>query len=87
MKPKASVITLRVPHELKHKIEKAADEQGISINQLALYAFTKELAELETSEFFRKYLKGQKKEKILNDFDNVMKKVKKRKVPEWDSVK
>lgn len=87
MKTKASVITLRVPYELKHKIEKAADEQGISINQLALYAFTKELAELETSEFFRKYLKGQKKEKILNNFDNVMKKVKKRKVPEWDSVK
>ena len=86
MKTKASVITLRVPHELKHKIEKDADEQGISINQLALYAFTKELAELETSEFFRKYQKGQKKEKILSNFDSVMKKVKKRKVPDWDKI-
>jgi hypothetical protein len=35
MKAKASVLTIRVPVELKHKIEKIADKQGLSINQLA----------------------------------------------------
>lgn len=86
MKSKASVLTLRVPFELKHKIERIADEQGISINQLALYAFTKEVSELETSEYFKRYWKNQKKEDIFKNFDRVMKKVKSSKVPVWDKV-
>lgn len=86
MKTKPSVLTLRLPFELKHKIERVADEQGISINQLALYAFTKELAEMETSEYFIKYWKNHKKENILKDFDKVMKKVKNNKLPVWDKI-
>ena len=86
MKAKASVLTIRVPKELKHKIEQVADEQGVSINQLALYAFTKEIKELETSTFFLNYTKSKSKNEILNGFDNVMKKVKKEKVPNWDKL-
>jgi hypothetical protein len=86
MKSKASVLTLRLPFELKHKIERIADEQGISINQLALYAFTKEVSELETSDYFLRYWKNQKKEDILKNFDKVMKKVKKSKIPRWDKI-
>jgi hypothetical protein len=77
---------LRLPFELKHKIERIADEQGISINQLALYAFTKEVSELETSDYFLRYWKNQKKEDILKNFDKVMKKVKKSKIPRWDKL-
>jgi hypothetical protein len=86
MKAKASVLTIRVPKELKHKIEQVADEQGVSINQLALYAFTKEIKELETSTFFINYTKSKTKNEILTEFDNVMKKVKKEKVPNWDKL-
>ena len=86
MKSKASVLTLRLPFELKHKIERIADEQGISINQLALYAFTKEVSELETSDYFLRYWKNQKKEDILKNFDKVMKKVKRSKIPRWDKL-
>jgi hypothetical protein len=86
MKSKASVLTLRLPFELKHKIERIADEQGISINQLALYAFTKEVSELETSDYFLRYWKNHKKEDILKNFDKVMKKVKKSKIPRWDKL-
>ncbi|MBN2159128.1 MAG: toxin-antitoxin system HicB family antitoxin [Spirochaetes bacterium] len=86
MKAKASVLTIRVPKELKHKIEQVADEQGVSINQLALYAFTKEIKELETSTFFINYTKSKTKNEILTGFDNVMKKVKKEKVPSWDKL-
>ena len=56
MKTKASVLTLRLPFELKHKIEQIADEQGVSINQLALYTFTKEVGEIETYNYFEKYI-------------------------------
>ena len=86
MKTNASVLTIRVPNELKHKIEKMADKQGLSINQLALYAFTKEIQEMETSNYLSKYWNKKSKKEILNDFDSVMSKVKKENVPEWDKI-
>jgi len=86
MKTNASVLTIRVPNELKHKIEKMADKQGLSINQLALYAFTKEIQEMETSNYLSKYWNKKSKKEILSDFDSVMTKVKKGNVPEWDKI-
>jgi len=86
MKAKSSVLTIRVPKELKHKIERVADEQGVSINQLALYAFTKEIKELETSSYFNSLLKSKSKKELFDDFDAVMKKVKTSKVPKWDAL-
>jgi len=82
---KSNVMTIRVPEELKERIESTAILQGVSINQFALYAFTKELAELENSSFFRHYLKDRKKSEILRDFDTVMGKVQSRDVEEWDN--
>jgi hypothetical protein len=86
MKTKASVLTLRIPNELKHKIEKMADKQGLSINQLALYAFTKEIQEMETSNYLSNFWNKKNKKEILNDFDEIMVKVKKSNVPEWDKI-
>jgi len=40
---KKNVLTIRVPEDLKVRIEKYSAMQGVSINQFALYAFTKEL--------------------------------------------
>ncbi len=86
MKAKSSVLTIRVPKELKHKIERVADEQGVSINQLALYAFTKEIKEIETSSYFQSHFQSKTKKEIFNDFDSVIKKVGKLKVPNWDKI-
>lgn len=86
MPSSASVLTLRLPFELKRKIEKMADKQGVSINQLAMYAFTKEIIEMETSDFFSNYCKNKPKKEILSGFDAVMKKVKKGKPPSWDKI-
>lgn len=86
MKTKSSVLTIRVPRELKHKIEQMAEVQGVSINQLALYAFTKEIKEMETSSYFNKYWNMKTKNQIFSDFDEVMKKVKKRTTPDWDKI-
>ncbi len=86
MKAKSSVLTIRVPRELKHKIERIADEQGVSINQLALYAFTKEIKEMESSSYFNSFLKSKSKKEITEDFDSVMEKVGSQKVPDWDKI-
>ena len=84
MDKKRNVLTIRVPEDLKDRIEKYSAIQGVSINQFALYAFTKELAELETNRYFSGVLKERTKDEILKDFDRVMQKVQPRPVPDWD---
>ncbi|TGK71121.1 toxin-antitoxin system HicB family antitoxin [Leptospira wolffii] len=87
MKTKASVLTIRIPSELKHKIERVAEEQGVSINQLALYAFTKEIQDMETSQYFEKYYKGKSKKQIFSDFREVLSTIKSKGfVPDWDKL-
>ena len=83
---KRSVMTIRIPEDLKDRLEKVAVIQGVSLNQFALYAFTKELAELETSRYFKEVLKNKAKDDIAKGFDEVLKKVKNREVEEWDKI-
>ena len=83
---KSSVMTVRVPRELKKRIDIIAAEQGVSINQLAMYMFSKEISAFETGQQISKYWEGYNKKEILKDFDEVMAKVKKRKNPEWDEL-
>jgi len=84
--PKASVLTIRIPVELKHRIALVAEEQGVSIDQLAMYMFAKEVGNLEAGQNISKYWKDYSNEKILSDFDEVMAKVKDRPVPAWDKM-
>lgn len=83
---KASVMTVRLPAELKQRIDIIAAEQGVSLNQLAMYIFAKEVASFEAGNKISAYWRGYDKKKILQDVDDVMKKVKSRKVPPWDKV-
>ncbi len=83
----ASVMTVRIPADLKRRIEVVAEEQGVSLNQLAMYMFTREITSLEAGSKISKYWDGYRKSEILHDFDDVVSKVKSRKVPEWDRMK
>ena len=86
MKKNKNVMTIRVPEDLKERIEKFALLQGVSINQFALYTFTKELAELETNKFFRNELKSKKKDALKN-FDLLMSSIPARENPKWDEIR
>lgn len=94
MKRKFSSLTIRVPHELKEKINKADYNQGISINQFAMYIFTKEVTRLEFTEeenefnkIKEKYIWNKTEEEIKENFKVVMKKVKSsNKSPNWDII-
>ena len=81
---KASVMTVRLPADLKQRIDIIAAEQGVSLNQLAMYMFAKEVASFEAGNKISEYWQGYDKKEILQSFDDVMSKVKKRKVPQWD---
>lgn len=90
MKTKASLLTLRIPSELKHNIKLIAEQQGLSINQLALYALTKEMKSMQTYNHLEKYWKDKKEENIIDDYETVLKKVKekdnKEELPDWDKL-
>ena len=45
---KTKVVTLRMPVDLKKKLELEAKHQGVSINQLSNYLLTVQLTQLET---------------------------------------
>ena len=81
-----NTLTIRVPEELKNRIETMAAQQGISINQFAMYAFTKELGELEAGEFFRSVTRGVDKKELFRRFDEVLVRVTDREAAEWDRI-
>lgn len=62
---KASVLTIRVPADLKHRIAQIAEQQGVSINQLAMYMFTKEIGNLEASQNIGKVFPRRKSFRVL----------------------
>ena len=64
----------------------AAEEQGVSINQLAMYMFAKEVSSFEAGCKISAFWKGYDKQEIFQSFDDVMAKVKKRSVPNWDRI-
>ncbi len=51
-----------------------------------MYAFTKEMMEMETSHYLSKFWKKMSKKEIVSGFDKVMAKVKKGRVPSWDKL-
>lgn len=65
-----------------------AEQQGVSINQFALYAFTKQLSEIENSVYFQQFIKNKTRQNLLAGFDKAMGKVKFRAQNEdWDTLK
>jgi FAD synthase len=83
----SNVLTIRVPKDLKDRIEKIAYQQGVSMNQFAIYAFTREISELESAGFFQSQYENKKPKEIMADFDAVIAQVpKQKKRPEWDQL-
>jgi hypothetical protein len=75
------VLTIRVPSDLKSRIEVAADKQGVSINQLAMYMFAREVSGLEAGERIAAYWRGHSREQLAGAFDATMSEVKNRRAP------
>ena len=69
-----TTMIIRLPNNLKHKVELMAEEQGVSLNQFALYAFTKEVIQSETQSLASK-LDEMKKQQEKNRFAHLAKKV------------
>ncbi len=86
MPTQTHVLTIRMPTDFKQRIGVIAEEQGVSINQLAMYILAKEIGNLEAGHKLSTYWKEYTKEDIVSGFDEVMGKVQDRPVPAWDSM-
>ncbi|MBN2425018.1 MAG: toxin-antitoxin system HicB family antitoxin [Calditrichaceae bacterium] len=80
------VVTLRMPKELKRRLDREAKYQGVSINQLANYLVNIQLTHLESVSLLESRLEKKSirslKRKVKRTIDNVPE----RNVPSWDSV-
>lgn len=79
-----NTLTIRVPEELKDRIETIAAQQGVSINQFALYAFTKELGEIESGNSLRELRASIDKKQMFAKIDDLLSKISARPVEAWD---
>jgi hypothetical protein len=80
------VLTLRIPMELKKRLERQAKYQGTSINQLTNYLLTTQLTQLETLASLESKLSEKSIPDLKKKVKNILEKIPDRPVPEWDSV-
>jgi len=85
---KTQIVTLRVPFELKVRLEQEAKHQGVSLNNLANYYLTTQLSQIEAlsaidARISQKNIAGLKS-KVKKILDAVPKR---KSVQEWDVIK
>jgi predicted DNA-binding protein len=83
---KSQVVTVRMPRELKQRLEQEAKYQGVSLNQLTNYLLNVQLTQMEAvssleSRLAQKSLPGLKK-KVRRILDRVPD----RPAPSWDAI-
>ncbi len=84
---KTQVVTLRIPVDLKVRLENEAHIQGVSMNNLANYMLTTQISQIEVlsaidARISRKNISSLKT-KVNKTLDSVPKNPD---VPEWDKV-
>ena len=87
MSKSTQVVTLRIPIELKSRLENEAHLQGVSMNNLANYMLTTQISQIEVlsaleARIFRKDIPSLKT-KVTKVLETVQVNTD---VPEWDKV-
>ncbi|MDC9728028.1 MAG: toxin-antitoxin system HicB family antitoxin [Methyloprofundus sp.] len=84
---KTQVVTLRIPVDLKARLENEAHLQGVSMNNLANYLLTTQISQIEVLSALEKRIAKKDisslKTKVRKILDSVEKSTN---VPEWDEV-
>ena len=83
---KNQTLTLRMPVELKKRLEREGKYQGVSLNQLTNYMVTVQLTQLETVSALEKKLVGKSIPELKNKVEAILDKIPARNVLEWDSL-
>lgn len=81
------VVTLRMPSELKTRLEREAKYQGVSINQLATYLLNIQVTQLEMISTLESRLRQKSLSGLKRRVRNILKNVPSREVQDWDVIK
>jgi len=83
---KSNVLTLRVPRELKERLEAEAKLQGVSLNQLSNYLLNEQLTQLELISEFESRLSQKNFDTLKAKVAAILEKVPQKEVPAWDEI-
>jgi len=83
---KSLTLTVRMPAELKKRLEREAKYQGVSLNQLTNYMLTIQLTQLETISAIENKLSKKSISHLKKKAGTIIDKIPERDVPEWDSL-
>jgi hypothetical protein len=78
------VVTLRMPVDLKRRLETVAKYQGVSVNQLANYLLNTTLTQLETLSALESRLSQKSIPELKKRVRSILDKIPSREIPEWD---
>ncbi|MCB9088470.1 MAG: toxin-antitoxin system HicB family antitoxin [Calditrichae bacterium] len=81
---KSQVVTLRMPAELKRRLEREARYQGVSLNQLTNYLLTIQLTQLEMISDLENRLAQKSLADLKGKVRAMLAKVPSREVADWD---
>lgn len=80
------VVTLRMPKELKRRLDREAKYQGVSLNQLTNYLINIQLTHLESVSILESRMEKKSIPNLKRKVKKILSKVPDRKVPSWDSI-
>ncbi len=80
------VVTLRMPKELKRRLDREAKYQGVSLNQLANYLVNTQLTHMESVSILETRIEKKSISALKRKARMILNKVTDRKVPSWDSI-
>lgn len=85
---KTKVVTLRVPLELKIRLENEAKYQGVSLNNLANYFLATQLSQIEALSVIESRISEKNLPELKNKVKKILKAVpKKAAIPKWDAIR
>ena len=83
---KTQIVTLRMPEELKQRLEREAKNQGVSVNQLATYLLNVQITQLEMLSALEQRLRRKSVSGLKSSVSALLQKVPSREPADWDRV-
>lgn len=83
---RTNIVTLRVPWELKQRLEREAKFQGVSINQLSTYLLNEQLTKMEALSDLENRLSQKTIPELKLKVNNILNRIPNRKVENWDLI-
>jgi hypothetical protein len=80
------VVTLRIPLDLKKRLERQAKAQGVSLNHLASYLLNFEVTQLDAISSIENRLSKKELVNLKKKVNKILRKIPSKDAVEWDSL-